>query len=151
MNNAYLLEGLESGPKTLEILLNRIPEEAMDRPTHPDRFTPREVAAHLADWEPRLRGRIQTALDHPDAEVPVWDEGELAEENRYGESDWRKELDRFRSERAETIRLLKSLKPEEFGRTFRHPERGLMKIEDQAAFFLGHDLYHASQLSSVAS
>lgn len=150
MNNAYLLEGLEALPIIARILLERTDPIRLDTPTGPDRFTPREVIAHLADWEPRLRGRIVTALKDPGAAVPTWDEGELAIENGYATCDWREQVDTFTKQRQETIALLKRLGPEDWRRTFTHPERGPMTVEDQAAFLLGHDLYHAEQFAQAA-
>lgn len=151
MNNAYLFEGLPAGPQTVRILMEGLPAENLDNPTHPGRFSPREVVAHLADWEPRLAARIRSAIESQGVAVDVWDEGELAIENGYAQSDWRSEVERFCEAREETIRMLRSLDAESFQRTFRHPERGLMTIEDQAAFLLGHDLYHIEQLASAGA
>lgn len=149
MNNAYLFEGLEGGAASLAAIARRIPAAKWDIPTGEGRFTPREVVAHLADWEPRLRGRVEAALRESGALIEVWDEGELAIENRYDQSDYLEELGRFQTERSKTIALLRELQKEDFEKRFEHPERGLLTIEDQAAFFMGHDLYHCRQLSAL--
>jgi len=149
VNNAYLFEGLEGGAEALKIVAGRVPANLYDVPTGPGRFTPREVIAHLADWEPRLRGRIEAALRQNDAPVEVWDDGQLALDNRYSETDYSERLETFSKERYKTIELLKSLDKSDFDRTYLHPQKGRMKVEDQAAFFMGHDLYHLDQLSAL--
>lgn len=149
MNNAYLIEGLQAGPEAMAVISRRIPQEQWDTPTGPERFTPREVIAHLADWESRLRGRMQSAISSPLAVVPAWDEGQLATSQNYAGSDWNERLATWVLERAATVAFLTSLEPEQFNAQFTHQERGPMAIDDQAAFTLGHDLYHLEQLSAL--
>lgn len=149
MNNAYLYEGLIGGIRSLEIIVGKIPPPKWDTPTGPGRFTPREVIAHLADWEPRLRARLEAALQGNEPSVEAWNESDLAVQNRYSETDYRERLAHYVGEREKTIALLQSLKSSDFGLAFLHPEKGRMTIEDQSAFLMGHDLYHLDQLSEI--
>jgi len=147
--HAYLFPGLEAGPRTLRNLIRHIPAERMDRPTHPDRFTPREVMAHLADWEPISRGRMQTAVASPGAGVPGIDEWERAREQGYIKWDPFEQADEFIRRRSETIAFLKGLAPDDWSKVAVHSERGAMTVYDYANMELGHDLYHVAQLCSV--
>lgn len=149
MNNTYLWEGLPVTASVLRTFMERIDQAAIDRPTHPYRFSPREVIAHMADWEPLLLDRMKKAAASPGAAVEAYDEGELAERNAYANLDWRKGLDAFENSRKETIAFLKGLASEDYDKHFVHPERGDVTIEDQAAMLLGHDQYHLDQLSEV--
>ena len=49
--NFYLLPAIESGPKVVARLIQLIPNYRWDIHGDPNRFTVREVVAHLADWE----------------------------------------------------------------------------------------------------
>jgi hypothetical protein len=149
MNNAYLLQGLESTSRVLTLLLNRLDVNATDIATGPGRFSPREVIAHLADWEPIFLARMRKAIGQPGIAVEAFDEGELAQTNRYAEKDWQEELVRFDRARRETIAFLRELSPDQWDVAFLHPENGPMTIDDQAAMLLGHDHYHLEQLSEV--
>ena len=149
MNNTYLLEGLPVAASVMRTFMERMNAAVVDRPTHPDRFSPREVVAHMADWEPRLLARMKAAAGAPGSRVEAYDEGELAVRNAYDKSDWRAQLDVFDNARKETISFLKGLTNEDFDKKFVHPERGEVSIEDQAAMMLGHDQYHLDQLSEV--
>ena len=149
MNNTYLWEGLPVTAGVICTFMERMDPAAIDRPTHPDRFSPREVIAHFADWEPIVLERLQRAAAHPGSSVEAYDEGELAERNAYSQSDWREQLRSFEKARKETITFLKGLSEEDFDKEFVHPERGNVTIEDQAAMMLGHDQYHLDQLSEV--
>lgn len=149
MNNAYLWEGLPVTAGVIRTFMDRMDPAAIDRPTHPDRFSPREVIAHFADWEPILLERMKKAASAPGSRVEAYDEGEMAIRNAYEKSDWKAKLQEFEKARLETIAFLKGLSAEDFDKQFVHPERGNVTIEDQAAMLLGHDLYHLDQLSDV--
>src|ERR1051325_10966181 len=99
--HAYLFKVLEAGPRTLQCLIKMVPVEKMDVPTHPDRFTPREVICHLADWEPISRGRMHTAQATPGAEVPDIDEVQRALDQGYTNWDPSETADLFIERRAE--------------------------------------------------
>ena len=146
--NPYLKPTLELGPIVVERLIRWIPSERWDEALEEGRFTPREVIAHLADWEPILRGRIQTALEKPGATIEVWDEDMMAREHHYEMSDPAEQCALFTRERSATASLLRSLGTEAWGQTVEHPERGTLSVEDQANLILGHDLYHIEQLSA---
>lgn len=143
---AYTIQGLAFAPTILERMFVRIPDGRMDE-RQGDRFTPREVIAHMADWEPIFLSRMQTAIDSPGATVMVFDEEELAREHRYAEQDPMDSLARFRRARLETVTWLLGLAPEDFRRQIHHPERGTLTIDDQAMVVYAHDAYHFEQLA----
>jgi hypothetical protein len=145
----YLFKGLEAGPQTISRLIRWIPADRMDVPSHPGRFTPREVIAHLADWEPISRGRMQTAFERPGAEVPDLDEGQIAIEKRYSEWDPLETAEEFVRRRSETLAWLSSLQKSDWRKTAIHTARGEMSIYDFANLELGHDMYHIAQLCQV--
>lgn len=145
--NPYLLLVIESGPQTLRRLLERIPQSRWDERLYPDRFTPREVAAHLADWEPIFQTRMKLALESPGATVQVFDEGQMAIDNGYVHQSAPERLMLYAQKRAETAAWLRKLSSEEWTRTAMHPEKGEQSIEDQANLLNCHDLYHIEQLT----
>lgn len=145
--NFYLLPSIEFGPCVIRRLLHQLPPECLDQRLHPDRFTPREVLAHLADWEPIMRDRIRIALAHPGSEIPAYDEGQMAIDHRYGELDPWEQAELFVRERRATAELLRGLKEPDWEKTVLHPERGIQSVEDLANTLIGHDLYHVEQLT----
>ncbi len=149
--NPYLLPGLESGPIVVARIAETVPADHWDTPTAPGRFTPREVVAHLADWETELLKRMQIAKATPGAEVMAYDEGVWAVEHGYASTDPKEQAALFRSRRSQTLAWLKALEPADWTLTFLHPEQGAKTIYDCACMMLGHDLYHIEQLSGVAA
>jgi hypothetical protein len=145
--NHYLLKTLDFGPIVLERIVAQVPASRLDERSDPDRFTIREVAAHLADWEPILRGRFQQMLDEPGSFLEPRDEGQLAIDNRYSELDVAESLRRFMDERAVTSGMLRGLAPEQWEKFGVHREVGHMTVSDLANMMLGHDMYHLEHAS----
>jgi hypothetical protein len=145
--NPYLLSALEAAPMIFERLLTHIPGTRIDEKLDPERFSPREVMAHLADWEPIFRERMRTAVEAPGSPIEAFDEGQRAIEGRYAESDPRERLLEFGHARRRTLELLRRLSREEMARTMVHPERGELSVYDYANMMIGHDTYHVEQLT----
>ena len=146
---SYLFPSLPSGPLIIHGLIGRIEESKLDLPTHSGRFTPREVVAHLADWEPILLQRMKQTVERPGSTIIGIDEGQMAVDQKYSESNWREQAIRFMELRSETTAWLKQRKPEDFDLAVTHNERGVQTLYDQANALLGHDLYHIEQLFAV--
>lgn len=146
--NPYLMPSIESGPKVIETLLKLIPPTKWDEALDPDRFTLREVVAHLADWEPIMRRRIQQAVSTPGSTIEVYDEGQMAIDNGYDRLDPFEQARLFSTERHLTAEYLRSVHRGQLSNMVHHPERGELTTEDLANLLLGHDLYHIEQLSA---
>lgn len=146
--NPYIKVAMEVTPKLIERLLRRFGEGRYDERL-PDRFSVREVVAHLADWEPILRDRIRTAVEVPESEVEAFDEVARAEERGYSSTDPMASLEAWKSERAKTIEYVASLSEDAWHRRARHPERGWLTASDFAAMIPLHDIYHVEQLDTM--
>lgn len=144
--NPYLLPSIEFGPQIVRRVFARIPASLWDTPVEADRFSPREVIAHLADWEPIMLERMKTALSAPGAEIEVYDEGQMAETNGYRQLDPNEQIESFIRSRTQTAAWLRALPPDAWANVVLHPERGRLTIDNQANLLLGHDLYHIEQL-----
>jgi len=146
----YLIPGLQLSPGIFERLIAELPDDRLNTPTHPDRFSPREVIAHLADWEPIMREeRIRFAAEQPGGSFNAYDEVEMAATNRYAESDIQEQLKRFAEERAKTVAYVANIPTETWNNSARHPEAGELKLWQIVNMILGHDTYHVAQLTEV--
>lgn len=145
--NFYLMPSIEFGPIVIKRLLEQISQDRLDEAIHPDRFTPREVIAHLADWEPIMRARLQAAVSQPGSPIQAHDEGQMALDHGYAKTHSAEQAEVFRKERHATAEYLRTLAPEDWKGHAKHPERGVQTVEDLANLLLGHDLYHIEQLS----
>jgi uncharacterized damage-inducible protein DinB len=143
----YLLHGLAGTPIVVDRLMAAATPADLDRRPDPERFTLREVMAHLADWEPIWQERLERVRSEESPALPSIDEGQMAIDRDYARSNPTEQQTRFRDGRATLLRLLHDLAPEEWDRTGRHSAWGTLTTAEIAALILGHDGYHLRQIA----
>lgn len=145
----YLLAAISGTPDVLDGMLKHVPSEddAWDLSPDSERFTLREVVAHLADWESVFRERINRTRAESEPTLQGYDECAWAVEHDYAHTDPHDSLGHFRQERAETVALIRSLDDGEWERLAHHSQYGPMTLEAQIAQIAGHDGYHTQQVA----
>lgn len=147
--NPYRLAGPRHTARLMAWMAERVPPSAWDVPAGPDRFTPREVLAHLADWEGIFRLRMQAAAAEDGAPVEAFDEGQRAADLRYADTEPMERLGRYLAEREATLEWAERLAPAVLERAYLHPERGRITIGATLDLLTAHDAYHLDQLSAA--
>jgi uncharacterized damage-inducible protein DinB len=132
-------------PESLKRLIDDVKPEKYEERVAPDRFNLIEMVAHLADFEDIFLDRMRSAQEFPGKTIVAYDPDQRAEEKHYATRNLHHEIEVFENRRRDTIEFLESLKPEEWGLAFKHPEYGDITIDEQVALMLGHDLTHLEQ------
>ncbi len=145
----YLFPGLELAPMIVERLIRQVPPAAIDHPTHPGRFSPREVVCHLADWEAINLHRLLTGYIGPGDSALDIDEGLRAADENYVERDPFAQAALLASRRALTVCWFRELAAADWDKTFVHTRRGVTTLYEHANLISAHDMYHIHQLSDV--
>ena len=144
--NRYLLIDLESAPDVLGKMFEAITDAGVyDRRPDPERFTLREVVAHLADWDRVFLGRMTQTRDSDHPVLQGIDEGQVAVDNDYAHIDPAESLARHKAHRAALVAFLRTLTPEQWERTGNHTELGPISLTAQAVLVGAHDGYHRQQ------
>ncbi len=120
-------------------------EDQADAKVDPDRFTLREAIAHLNDWEPVFRERLRRIVEEDVPVLPNLDEGQLAIDHNYAETDWREQIEAWQSRRTELTQWLETLPIDAWQRQGNRPEIGLVTLQDLVLLIPLHDLYHLKQ------
>jgi hypothetical protein len=141
----YLLHGLRASPQVIAHLLSEATPADYDRRPDPERFTIREVVAHLADWEGVWLERAGRIVREDNPTLPSYDEGQWAIDHNYAALDVADQLEKFRAGRASLADFLAGLTAEQWERTAAR-EFGRMTLFEQTAMVLGHDGYHFKQI-----
>jgi uncharacterized damage-inducible protein DinB len=144
----YVGQGLGYSPVILKRMVGQVDKSRYDEKLSPERFTLREMVAHMADMEPVMLYRMKLAQSTPGADIPNWDQDKEAIEKKYETWNVAESLEKFAEERAKTVSYYESLTEEQSILTLRHPILGVISVFDLAAFLLGHDAYHFEQVSS---
>jgi hypothetical protein len=107
--NPVVIAGLLIGLTTNDARWDERPDE--------DRFTLREVTAHLADMEAVWHERIRRMSTEDNPFLPNADESQIARDNHYETSNPTESLARFQNERTATLSTLHSLSEAQWKRT----------------------------------
>ncbi len=143
----YLISALEANPSVLSHLLKDLgPDDARwDKRPDPERFTLREMVAHLADWEPINIQRLTRIREEDNPFIPDIDEGEMAIKNNYGTLDPIASVTQYVDGRNAVVAFLRELPEEAWQRIATREFLGEMDIAAQATLIAGHDGYHLKQ------
>ncbi len=141
----YLINALEGTPAVLNQLLGGLaPDDTRwDARPDPERFSLREIVAHLTSAEPNWLARASRMRDEDEPffpRLPIQD----AEIESRSVSD---NLAALAEGRRQFVEFLKGLDEAHWARVGRSEFLGPVTIEQQAVFVLVHDGYHARQIA----
>lgn len=138
-------------PALLDGWLRGLPDAWLDATEGPGTWSPREVAAHLADnelvdWLPRLRH----VLAHGEA-VPFAPFDREGFRTRFAGRGIAERLDTFAAARAASLAALDALalSAADLERTGTHPALGRVTVRQLLAAWTVHDLTHVAQVARV--
>jgi DinB family protein len=115
----------------------------------PKEWCANQVVGHLVEAEKRgFAGRIREILAGKE-KTSAWDQAEVATTRkdceRMGQSVWME----FMGVRNDSIKLVRSLKPADLGRSIAHPIAGQLSIRDLLHEWVSHDRNHTRQLLQI--
>lgn len=147
-SSPYFLNVFELGPVAIGRLVDQIPSSRHDESLGEDRFSVREIVAHMADCEEIFSDRMKKAVAEPGVVVAPFDPGVRAAEKGYAQSDISKEMALYRERRKRTADFLKSLTEEQWQAHYSHAHWGDVTVAMQGGILVGHDMYHIEQLTA---
>jgi hypothetical protein len=139
----YLLHDLEAAP----LLMARVLHSASDwdRRPDPDRFSLREMIAHVADWEDIWQERIHRIASEDNPFLPSVDEGELVTAHNYAAQDPVANIGRYQTGRLALVAAIRALPDSVWTRPAHREFVGDVDFLQQIAMIVGHDGYHLKQ------
>ena len=149
----YLIAALAGTPEVVAGLLDGVPAGSTlwDARPDPDRFSLREVLAHLAEYDAVTTERIVRTRDEENPALPNWDEEQAVIANDYAHADPHATLARLRQSRAALADLIREMPTEAWERTCQREGVGPMTMVEVVTYFVAHDGYHTHQIARYAS
>ena len=142
---------LERTPATLHAMLADLPREWVDNNEGPESWSPFDIVGHLihgerTDWIPRAR----IILEHGEERAfePFDRFAQFTESRGKTLEELLDEFAELRRGNLEALRALR-LRPDDFGKTGRHPELGRVTLGELLATWVVHDLGHIAQIGRV--
>ncbi|HXJ86847.1 MAG TPA: bacillithiol transferase BstA [Candidatus Binatia bacterium] len=143
------LEQIAQTPAKLRGAVAGLAEAQLDTPYRPDGWTVRQVVHHVPDSHLNSYVRFKLALTEDDPTIKTYAEDRWAELADSKATPIEVSLTLLDSLHNRWVRLLRSLTPEEWKRTFRHPELGPMTLEKTLALYAWHGRHHVAHITEL--
>jgi uncharacterized damage-inducible protein DinB len=140
---------LAATPSEIARHLTAIGLEKSTLPPAPNKWSPAEIVAHLADCELVFAFRLRQTLAEYSPVLQPFDQEKWAA--TYAGIPAAEALAVFSAIRTWNLRLFSTALPAAANRPVTHPERGTMTFQTIVETMAGHDLNHLAQLERLAS
>jgi DinB superfamily len=144
-----LLHQIEQAPAQLRQAVNGLSPQQLDTPYRPDGWTVRQVVHHVPDSHLNAYIRFKLALTEDEPMIKPYAEDKWARLADTAATPVEVSLTLLDSLHDRWVRLLRSLQSEDWKRTFRHPEMGLVTLEKNLAIYAWHGRHHVAHITSV--
>jgi hypothetical protein len=143
------LEVLRATPDRLRRIVQDTPVATLRRQPAPDRWSPAQIIAHLADSEIVGSYRLRMILAHNGIDIQAFDQNEWAANLAYEAADPDESVDLFDAARVANLRLLRRVDPRLHDNYGLHSERGRETVSHLIRLYAGHDLNHLRQIERI--
>ena len=141
---------LASAPAAFRDAVRDLNPEQLATPYRPGGWNVAQTVHHVADSHMNSYIRFKLALTEDEPTIKPYDEAawaELADSSLPVDVSIQL-LDMLHRR---WVTLLQSMKLEEWKRSFRHPERGLMDLDQTLALYAWHGKHHAAHITGLRS
>ena len=143
------VKDIASTPANLRIAVKGLSQEQLDMPYRPGGWTVRQVAHHVPDSHMNAYIRFKLALTEDEPTIKPYAEDRWAELADTKATPVEVSLTLLETLHDRWVRLLSALKADEWQRTFRHPELGLMALEKSLALYAWHGKHHVAHVTAL--
>jgi DinB superfamily len=143
------IDGIEQAPAKLRAAVGGLSPQQLDTAYRPDGWTVRQVVHHVADSHLNSYVRFKWALTEDEPTIKPYYEDRWAELEEARSAPTEISLALLESLHKRWVLMLRSIKSEDWKRTFRHPELGLMGLEKNLALYAWHGKHHVAHITSL--
>ncbi len=144
-----LIQQIEQAPANLRAAVSGLSQQQLDTPYRPEGWTVRQVAHHVPDSHLNAYVRFKLALTEDEPTIKPYAEDRWAKLADTQATPVEVSLALLESLHDRWVRLLRSLEPQDWKRTFRHPELGVVSLEKNLALYAWHGRHHVAHITSL--
>lgn len=143
------IDDIAQTPARFRAAVLGLSESQLDTPYRPEGWTVRQVIHHVPESHMNSYIRFKLALTEDDPTIKPYMEDRWAELPDVKATPIETSLTMLGSLHDRWVRLLRAMKPEEWKRTFRHPELGSMTLEKTLALYAWHGKHHTAHVTEL--
>ena len=143
------LDDIASAPANLRAAVKSLSDAQLDTPYRDGGWTVRQVVHHVPDSHMNSYVRFKLALTEDDPTIKPYFEDRWAQLADTKATPIEVSLAMLDLLHDRWLRLLRSLGPEDWKRTFRHPEMGPMTLDKTLALYAWHGKHHVAHVTEL--
>lgn len=143
------IEDLAALPGELREVVAPLSQEHLDTPYRPQGWTVRQVVHHLPDSHLNGYVRFKLALTEKEPTIKDYNEAAWAELADGRGEDVEGSLMLLEAVHRRWTHLLRSLGPEDYVRTFRYPDTGVVTLERNLQLYAWHGRHHLAHVTHL--
>ena len=144
-----LIGQIERAPAELRAAMEALPLSGLDRPYRPGGWTARQVVHHVPESHMHSYTRFKFAMTEDSPLIKPYDEAVWAKLADVESTDPEVSLALMEALHRRWVAFLRTLKPEDWSRTFRHPELGTVTLDRTLGLYAWHGRHHVAQVRSI--
>ena len=143
------INDIEQAPANLRAAVKGLSDQQLDTPYRPEGWTLRQVAHHLPDSHLNAYVRFKLALTEDAPTIKPYAEDLWAQLADTQTTPVEVSLTLLDALHTRWVRLLRSLKVEDWRRTFRHPQLGEVSLEKNLVLYAWHGRHHVAHITGL--
>jgi hypothetical protein len=146
---ASFIDSIERAPADLRSAVKGLSEQQWDTSYREGGWTVRQVVHHVPDSHLNAYIRFKLALTEEEPTIKPYMENLWAELDDTRSTPPEVSLTLLDQLHARWVRLLRSMKPDDWKRAFRHPELGTVALEKNLALYSWHGKHHVAHITEL--
>lgn len=143
------ISAIAEAPGKLRAAVKGLNEQQLNTPYREGGWTVRQVAHHVPDSHMNAYVRFRLALTEQEPTIKPYEEARWAELEDAKSAPIDVSLALLDSLHERWVRLLRSLKTEDFARTFRHPDHGVLTVDWMLFLYAWHGRHHTAHVTEL--
>ena len=143
------IQHIDDCPKKLHEAIRGFSEEQFNTPYREGGWMVKQVVHHLCDSHMNAYIRFKLALTENEPPIKTYEESLWAELFDGKNAPIETSLQLLESLHVRWLMLLKSLSPNDFAKTFRHPESGIINLDFLVQMYAWHSQHHVAHITSL--
>jgi len=143
------IDQIAQTPPAIRTAIAGLSDQQLDTPYREGGWTVRQVVHHVPDSHMNAYVRFKLALTEDEPTIKPYAEDRWAKLQDSESTPVEVSLALLENLHERWVRLLRSLDENEWKRTFRHPEMGLMPLEKNLALYAWHGKHHTAHITEL--
>ena len=144
-----LIQQIADMPANLRSAITALSDTQLDTPYRPGGWTVRQVVHHLPDSHMNSYVRFKLALTEEEPTIKPYAEALWAELPDNQTTPAETSLAMMENLHGRWVQLLLGLTPDQWKRSFRHPEMGIVPLEKSLALYAWHGRHHVAHITGL--